>query len=169
MVPVQTLHLAGVFTVHCYGPDGRLKWRDRAANLIVNAGLDYTLQTTLRQQTQVSAWYMGLVDNAGFTAFNGGDVMTGHGGWSENTQYSAGTRNTWTPGAPSSQTVVNATTCDFVMSAAATIKGMFITSDNTKGGTTGTLFSEAAFSAGNQACGIGDTLKSTYQVSASSP
>ncbi len=169
ILPVQQLHLCGLYRVRCYDPWGEFLWEDTAPNLIVNAGLDYTLNTALRQQTQVSGWSMGLVDNAGFTAFNAGDTMASHGGWSENTQYGASTRVSWTAGAPSSQTVVNATTVDMVMSAVATIKGMLICSDSTKGGTTGTLFSEAAFSAGNQSCGIGDTLKCTYQVSASSP
>ena len=64
--------------------------------------------------------------------------------------------------------MTNATTADFNMTpgSAVTIKGLFLCSDNTKGGTTGTLFATAAFTGGNQTVNNGDTLKVTYTVSA---
>jgi hypothetical protein len=49
-----------------------------------------------------------------------------------------------------------------------TVKGLFLISDSTKGGTTGTLFSTAAFTGGTQAVNSGDTLKVTYTVAATS-
>lgn len=160
--------LKGRFDVECYGPDGALKWRNTAFNAITNAGLDHTLNSELRNQTQVATWYMGLVDNAGFSAYAAADVMSSHAGWAENQDYSQSTRPTWTPAAPSSQAVANSSTVDFSMNATKTIRGLFITSANDKGGTTGTLFSEASFTGGNQAVNSGDTLKVTYTVSASS-
>jgi hypothetical protein len=46
------------------------------------------------------------------------------------------------------------------------VGGAFLTSDNTKGGTTGTLFSAADFSApGDRSVVNGDTLNVTYTFS----
>lgn len=169
LVPTQNIGLAGLFHVKCYDRRGRLRWEDDAHNMIVSGGLDLTLNCTLRNNTPFTTWYMGLVDNVGFTAFASTDTILVHPGWAENTNYSPSVRNTWTPGAPSSNTIVNGTTCNFVMgSGGGVIRGLFIVSDNTKGGTAGTLFSQAPFSAGNQTANTGDTLQVTYQVSASS-
>jgi hypothetical protein len=168
LVPVSRLVIGGIFTVRCFTPCGRLRWQDIAPNMIVSGGLDLTLNSTLRGQSQIATWYMGLVDNAGFTNFATGDTMLSHPGWAESTAYNLATRPVWTAGPPASNTVVNGTTSDFVMSAPGTMRGMFIVSLSDKGGTDGTLFSEAAYSQGNQNVGTGDTLKCTYQVSASS-
>jgi hypothetical protein len=54
----------------------------------------------------------------------------------------------------------------FSINATTTIAGAFLTSDNTKGGTTGVLFSVANFQApGDRAVVSGDTLNVTYTFS----
>lgn len=133
-------------------------------NAIVDAGLNHILNTEFDSGTQVTAWYIGLVDNASFSAFANSDVMSSHTGWIENTNYSNGTRPQWTVGAAASRSITNASTVNFSITATVTIKGIFIVSDSTKGGTTGTLWSEAAFGS-NVTCNNGDTLKVTYTVS----
>jgi hypothetical protein len=166
------LAIGGEFHVQCFGPDGVLKWEDTAKNMVVLAALDDVLNVYLRNQAPVTQWYLGLVDNAGFTAFANTDSMTSHTGWSEvaSGNYSDATRIAWSPGASSGQTVTNGTTCDFHMTptSALTVRGLFLVSDSTKGGTAGKLFATAAFSGGNQTCNNGDTLKTTYSVSSSS-
>jgi hypothetical protein len=54
----------------------------------------------------------------------------------------------------------------FNINATQTVGGAFLTSDNTKSGSTGTLFSAADFSApGDRAVTSGDTLNVTYTLS----
>jgi hypothetical protein len=54
----------------------------------------------------------------------------------------------------------------FSINATAVIGGAFLTSDNTKGGTTGVLFSAADFAApGDRNVVSGDTLSVTYTFS----
>ena len=53
----------------------------------------------------------------------------------------------------------------FTMSATVTIKGGFLISNNTKGGTTGTLFATGLFGSA-QALVSGQSLKVTYTCSA---
>ncbi len=54
----------------------------------------------------------------------------------------------------------------FSINGTVTIAGAFLTSNNTKGGTTGILFSASDFqSPGDRAVVSGDTLNVTYQFS----
>ncbi len=158
----------GYFHVECIKADGTTRWVDDTHNAVTNVALDSILNVYLRNTTAIATWYLGLVDNASFSAFAGADTMASHSGWIENQDYTQSTRNAWSPGASSSQTVTNSSTVDFSMNATKTIRGIFLNSANDKGGTTGTLFSTAAFSGGNQAVANGDTLKVTYTVSAAS-
>ena len=155
---------AGTFSVDCYDSNGLLKWSQEFKNGIVDEGIEYLLDAGFNGGSQVSTWYMGLVDNSGFSAFANGDTMASHSGWTESTDYSESNRPEWTAGAAASRAVTNSSTVDFSMNATATIHGIFITSNNTKSGTTGTLWSTAAFSS-NASVTNGDTLKVTYTVS----
>lgn len=166
------LPVGGFFVVECIGPDGQRKWIDAAKNGVTNAGIASLLNVYFGAATQITTWYIGLIDNAGFTGLNAADTMASHAGWSEvgsgNTSNS--TRPQWSPGAASGGSVVNGTTVNYSMinGSALTVYGVFLVSDSTKAGTTGTLFSTAAFSTGNQPVNNGDTLKITYTVSATS-
>lgn len=166
------LGVGGHFIVECYGPDGELKWEDTAENSVTGVGLNSLMNVYLGAATQITAWYIGLVDNAGFVSFSSTDTAASHSGWSEvaGANYSNSTRVLWTPGSASAGSVVNGSTADHNMinGSSLTVKGLFLISDNTKGGTTGTLFSTAAFTGGNQAVNNGDTLKVTYTVGATS-
>lgn len=150
--------------VQCFDKDGNLKWEEEVFNGIVDEGIEYLLDAGFNGGSQVSTWYMGLVDNAGFSAFANADTMSSHSGWSESTAYSESTRPEWTAGAAATRSVTNSSTVDFSINATATIRGIFITSNNTKSGTAGTLWSTAAFSS-NASVTSGDTLKVTYTVS----
>jgi hypothetical protein len=166
------LMVGGTFVVECYDADGRLRWRDTAKNGVTSVGLDYVLNTCFRGTTPITTWYLGLVDNAGWTGYNLTDTMASHSApntWAENTDYSNGSRPQWSPGAPSGNAISNGTTADFTMnpsSGTRTIKGLLCVSNNTVGGTSGTLFSTASFSGGTQTVNNGDTLKVTYTMSA---
>lgn len=141
-------------------------------NLITNVALNDVLNEYIGATSQTTAWYMGLVDNSGFSAFAAADTMASHGGWSENTAYSGSARLQWSPGAASSQSITNGSSVNFsITTNSTTIRGIFIvggTGASTPGATTGTLFSEAAFSGGNQSVNNGDTLQATYTLSLAS-
>jgi hypothetical protein len=164
----ERFSIGGFFTVSCYGPDGALRWSQVCKNGVTNVALNNVLDVYLRAVAGSAAWYIGLIDNAGYSAFAAADTMASHAGWSESSDYAAATRPQWSPGAAANQSVTNAATVDFAMNATKTIRGLFLANDNAKGGVTGTLFATAAFSGGNQAVNNGDTLKVTYTVSAAS-
>lgn len=157
------LNMRGRFHVE-HIRDGEVLEQFALPNGIVDVGLNSILNVYFVAGTQITVWYLGLIDNAGFSALSNADTMSSHAGWTESTAYSNANRPTWTVGAAASRAVTNAATVDFTINATATIKGIFATSNNTKGGTTGTLWATAAF--GSTVSVInGDTLKITYTVS----
>lgn len=160
--------VGGIFHVECYDSDGNFRWADDAKNAVVTVGLNSLLDVYLRNQTQIASWYLGLVDNSGFTAYAAADTMSSHTGWTESVAYSNANRVTWSPAAAASASISNTSTSDFTINGTATVKGIFLTSSNTKSGTTGTLFATASFTGGNQTVNSGDTLKVTYTVNATS-
>jgi len=158
------VRVGGVFNMRCYNPDGSLKWSAKAHNIVVNAGLNYLLDAGLSGGTPITSWYVGLVDNSGFTAYAAGDTLATHTGWSEFSSYS-GNRQAWTDGGVSSQSVDNSgSPASFSITGSGTIRGCFLAS--AASGSTGTLFAEVDFSGGNRTVGNGDTVEVTYTFSA---
>lgn len=164
---------AGLLSTQCWCNDFRVEhWRDgqkiadiEVLNGIVDVGVNSLLDVGFRNQSQIATWYMGLVDNSGFSAFAAGDTMASHAGWNLFTTYSDATRITWVPAAAASRSISNSvTSADFNINGSGTVKGVFITSDSTKSGTTGTLWATAAF-ASTVPVVNGDVLKVTYTIS----
>ena len=160
---IQKAGLSGKFQIHCIDKDGNLKWEEDFPNGITNVGIAYLLDAGFDDGTKSTAWFIGLIDNAAFSALAAADTMASHAGWAESSAYTESTRPAWTNGATASRSMTNSSTVDFSMNATATIKGVFITSNSTKAGTTGTLWSTAAFSS-NASVTNGDTLKITYTI-----
>ncbi|MEO0080306.1 MAG: hypothetical protein ABIK44_06490 [candidate division WOR-3 bacterium] len=146
------------FKVECYGRDGRLKWVEEFDNLVVTAGLNKYLDATLKTGLSSPAWYVGL-KGSGTPAAS--DTMSSHPTWSELTPYSNATRPAWTPGTISNGSVDNsANKAQFNINASATIYGAFMTDNDTKGGTSGTLLGVGDFSTA-RSVESGDTLNVT--------
>jgi len=158
--PMGAARIKGYWQITCRKADGSVRWKDEIHNLVVNVGLDHLLDVTLSGATQITTWYVGLTDDSPTIA--AADTMSSHAGWAVATGYSEAVRQTWTDAGVSSQSVTNsASKATFSINATDTIGGAFLTSDNTKSGTTGTLYAVGAFSGGNKAVVNTDTLEVT--------
>ena len=162
----------GKYTVECYDKDGNLKWVAETPNLVVNVGLQYMAGSALTSTTQITTWYLGLYGSGATNSPSAGDTMSSHGGWTEVTDYSEANRPTATLAAATNanpSVVTNtASKAVFTINATTTVGGAFLTSNNTKGGSTGTLFSAADFqSPGDRSVVSGDILNVTYTFSLS--
>lgn len=166
MKTAQKLAFKNPVKIQCFGSDGNLKWEEEVFNGIVDEGIEYLLNVAFRSATtQINPWYILLVDNAGFSAFANADTMASHAGWTEFTNYSEATRPEWTAGTAAARAIANAATVDYTINGVGgEVKGVAVTSSNTKSGTVGTLWSTAAFSS-NATVTSGDTLKITYTIS----
>lgn len=154
----------GVFFIEHFDSQNKLKAVYRIPNGIVDVGLNKILEDMFNGGTQSGTWYIGLVDNSGWTAFANADTMASHAGWTESAAYTETARPEWTAGTAASRSITNSSTVDFSINATVTLKGIFIVDNSTKSGTSGTLWSTASF-ASNVSAVNGDTLKVTYTVS----
>lgn len=172
----EALHFLGLrmgrqlhtqYHVEAYDPDGNLKWEEDFPNLVVNEGLDDALDKHLKGSTYTAAWYVGLTDGTPTPA--AADAMDSHAGWTEVTAYDEATRQTLTLGAVASQSVDNVgNEATFTISTnGTTIGGAFVTTDDTRGGTTGTLYGVGAFTAGDKTLDDDDSLQVTVTLTAS--
>jgi hypothetical protein len=134
-------------------------------NDITNEGKNLILEIMFHDGTQIasSSWSAGLISNSGYTGLAAGDTMASHGGWTEFTGYTQSTRVAWGPGAAASQQITNSTPMTFDINASGTVKGIFVTSNNTKSGTSGKLWATGLFTADVPVTN-GDQLKITYAV-----
>lgn len=152
---------SGIYVLECVNPDGTIAWTERIKNGVTNTGMNNMLDVYFNSGSQSANWYIGLIDNSGYSGVAASDTISSHAGWTENTDYTESNRVAWGNGSASGQAVTNASAAEFSINASITIKGAFVVNQNTKGGTTGTLYSTGVL-AGTQALSSGQTLRVTY-------
>jgi predicted enzyme related to lactoylglutathione lyase len=167
---IEKVKAGGAFIVQCFDSAGNLKWTEENHNLVVNVGLKDMNDKYFSGSAYTAAWYIGLYGAAATNDPAAGDTMASHAGWTEVTDYTEATRRQAVFGA--------ATTADpsvisnsgsvavFSINGTTTVGGAFLTSNDTKGGTTGVLFSASDFAApGDRAVVSGDVINVTYTFS----
>lgn len=159
----ERLNPRGVFKIQKFDKDGNFVQEWIVPNTIVNQGKNYMLDATFNGASQSSSWYIGLIDQTGFTGISANDVMNSHSGWAESSAYSEATRPAWSKGAAASQSIGNASEVTFAINATVVIKGIFITDNNVKGGTSGKLWS-AALAQADISFSSGEQARVTYNV-----
>lgn len=157
----------GRFRVEHRNKKGELRGIYEFNNDIVNVGKNDILGVYFSGATQTASanWAIGLISNSSYSALAAGDTMASHAGWTEFTSYSQANRVAWGPGSASSQSVTNASPATFDITGSGTVKGIFVANNNTKSGTSGTLWATALFTA-DVPVTSGDQLKVTYTVNA---
>jgi hypothetical protein len=154
------MRFKGHFTTRCFDPQGNLKWTRKAQNTVLDAALDSILNVYLHAATQITTWYVGLIDDT--PTIDHADVMTDHSGWTENTKY-AGNRKEFVEAAASAATITNvASPAAFVMNDTTTVSGAFLCGAAT--GTSCLLFCAALFDEGDAVVGSGDTINVVYEI-----
>lgn len=137
------------------------RWDTTVHGTVVTEGLNTLLDYTLKSGSGgVPSWYCGLVDGSSTPVIAAADTMGSHAGWSEvSADYSEATRPALTLGTIAGGAVDNsASLATFSFTAAGAAAGAFITTVNTKGGSTGKLYDVGLFSDGYRTYGIGWTL-----------
>lgn len=151
-----------MYHVECFDKDGNLKWEEHFHNLVVTAGRNKLLDATFKTGLASPLWYVGLKDTGTPVA---GDIMSSHASWATITPYSNATDPAFTPGTIATGSVDNSgSKAVFTINATDDVYGAFLKDNNTKGGTTGTLYGVGDFSA-MRAVASGDTLNVTITLS----
>jgi len=174
--------IRGMFNVsHWRGGKRINEWN--IPNGITNEGKNKLLDVCFDAATQITTWWMGLIDNASFSALADSDtyddINQAGNGWDEFTSYtdanngsSTTTRPEWGPDAASAQSISNSTVAIYDITGSGTVKGVFtvggIAGAQNKGdhASGGTLWATALFTSGDVVVAASDQLKVTYTVSA---
>ena len=182
-MPVASgLGLRGLFVVeHWRGNDRFNEYHFR--NDITNEGRNKLLNVMFDAGTQVTTWYLGIINNVGFTALANNDIYDdidqAGNGWGEFKSYtdannsdSTTTRPVWQTDPAASQSISNTTTSIYDITGIGIVKGLFTVGGGTSPELKGdhivgsTLWATALFTIGDVPVQIGDQLKVTYTVSA---
>ncbi len=134
------------------------------SNMIVDEGIDEVLDKWLKGSGYTAAHYIGLTDGTPTPA--AGDDMSSHAGWVEVTAYDEAARQTAAWAAVSGKSVSLSSALTFTVDTnSTTIGGLFMSTNSTKGGSTGLLMSVVAFTAGDVTLNDDDTLNVSYTIS----
>jgi hypothetical protein len=143
--------LKGFYKVRLLNHDGSIAREAIVPNGITNGGKDTVLDIVFNAVATIPNWYVGLIDTVGYTGVDPDDTMSSHSGWNEYQGYSEISRELWNTEPPEDQSIINSTTnfIQFTIPGTAVLKGLFVVSDSTKGGTAGILWSTALFEDSN--------------------
>lgn len=170
LTPNAAAKAGGVFHVQCHDAQGNLKWEVKEHNLVVNQGLQDMNTKYFTGSGYTATWFLGLYGAAASNNPAASDTMASHAGWTEVIAYDQAARpqavfGTATTADPS--VISNAgSPAVYTISGTTVVGGAFLTSNSTKGGTTGILFSAVDFSApGDRSVVDNDTVTVTYSFS----
>ena len=161
-----TIKERGVWLFEVWNADGTKDREWTCPNGATSAFLTHMLAAELTSGAQVTTWYVGLIDNASFSALSASDTMNSHAGWLESSAYSESVRQTWSGTTTGSTSTNSASKATFTANGTVTINGAFLTSNSTKGGTTGTLAVTGSFGS-TQSLVANQTLTVTLSVTLS--
>lgn len=141
----------------------RVRWRDGFTNLVVTAGRNALLDNTFNAAAGSVSWFVGLKSEGTVAA---ADTMDSHSGWTEIVDYDEETRPAWTKNGQASNGAMSNSNAkaSFSITDTATVAGAFLTSSNTKEGTSGTLFGAGDFNTPREV-EDGDTLNVQVDLS----
>lgn len=156
----------GRYEFTCHDKDGNLKWVDHIDNVVTTVGKNDMLDKYLAGSSYTATWYLGLISATGYTSTPVvGDTMASHSTWAEDQNYSESSRPTAVFAAASAGSKALNAPLAYTINATTTVKGGFLNSVATKGGTTGVLFSAGLFTGGDKSVVNGDTISATYSAS----
>lgn len=159
---------SGRYVAECFDAEGNLKWTDTIENLVVTVGKNDALDKYFAGSAYTAAWYMGLVDNASFSAYAAGDTLASHSGWLEFLSYTGANRATaaWSSASAGSKST---TSTAFNINGSGTVLGAIMCTTQAKNtasnGGAGVLYSAGTFTGGARTVDSGDVINVTYTAS----
>lgn len=169
----ERVEARGIYFIECIGANGKLKWQDKAQNLVTTVGKNEVLDKALAGLSYtVTGPYLGLISSTSYSAVAISDTMSSHGGWTEaggtNAPTYSGNRKTTVWASASAGAKALTAPLSFAITSSGTVKGCFMVfgaaATNTVDGTAGILLSAGLFTGGDKAVANGDTLNVSYSL-----
>jgi len=151
--------------------DGKLLWEDYIDNLVVNEGLDDSLNKYFKGSNYTAVHHVGIAGSTPVASATN-TMASASRSWSEVIAYTTVTRPTLTVASAASQSVTNsASKAVFTISADNTVIGGAFTVAgavaSVRGGVAGILYGVGAFTGGNKTLSTNDVLNVTLTATAS--
>lgn len=124
---------------------GRVVARRRGFNGVTVVGKNHMLDVVFGNSspvTQVTPWYIGLINNSPTPVLSENDTLSSHSGWTEWTSYS-GNRKAWDDANAASKIKGTTSVSAFTISATGTLYGILVAAVSS--GTSGVLWATGAF------------------------
>lgn len=132
--------LAGDFLLSYRDPRSRrLDWTRQFPNGVTVEGVNYLLNAGHRGGAQQALWYVGLIDNSGFSSLSSADTHAAHPGWAEFTSVFGGSRAAWTPTAANGGAVTDPAPASITVTANGTVRGALLASRQAVGTSSGAV------------------------------
>jgi len=151
--------------------DGELLWEDYIDNLVVNTGLDDSLNKYFKGVGYTAVHFVGITGSAPVASATN-TMASATRSWSEVVAYATVTRPSLTVASAASQSVTNtANKAVFTINADNTVIGGAFTvagaEASARGGVAGILYGVGAFTGGNKTLSTNDVLNVTLTATAS--
>ena len=166
MISENSMAPAFHYAVTCVRPDGTIRWADEFDNLVTTVGKNDLLDKYFKGASYSAAFYCGLINDTTYTGVDVGDTAASHAGWTESTDYDEATRQVVVFGTAAAGSLATSAASIFNINANDVIKGAFVITNNTKGGTSGVLYSAGLFTTGDRAALTGDIINVSITMSA---
>lgn len=154
-----------IFDIECLDAEGRVKWAERAENLVTTAGKVDLLGVYFGAGAKPAGWYL-VLKGAGAAA--AADTLSTHAGWVEESGVYTGVNRPTVGFAAAAANgdngqIATSSAVSVAITAAGTIAGCGLTPTQAKATLTGVLYNAGDFSA-SRTVANGDTLNVTLTL-----
>lgn len=155
---------SGRFWLCYFGPKGvKPEWEVVLRNGPTIEGVNYVLNAGYRGATASSSWYVGLIDNTGYSAPTEDDTHAAHP-WSEFTSIFLSQRAAWSPAAAAGGQLNYSAVASISITGDGSLRGAFLANRQATGLAAGSILYSTAPADSGLSVSAGGTVLAGYKL-----